>query len=317
MNNIKDYTIVRKDNFHIRRGNMENFQKLDYILDTHMNATEVTRAFGFKSETMISKLRKGKSHISTLYLDGLEKYFNIPSEIFIMTINDTDEIDELIKSYQLKKSKEKGKKEFQQKILKKLEETHLIPKEIFNKDFFNKGELNSFIKKHKEQLLMESTDIVVSAFSNQVFPKNEKLFHKLKGVWYGYVYPSNPASAEHGIWEVKTTIHDNYSVIDYWGNKGYLKIGKNESLIIKESYDYEDLTIIRFSNRQVSSGIFRFVIVSNQNHTLHEMVNFGFFSRQRYDLEEAKEILGSMESKQLKLDINFNERLLQKAIVPQ
>ena len=296
---------------------MENFQKLDYILDTHMNATEVTRAFGFKSETMLSKLRKGTSHISTLYIDGLEKYFNIPSKIFTTKLHTTDEIDEMIKSYQLKQSQEKEKKEFQKKILKKLEEHQLIPKEIFHKKFLNKGELNSFIEEHKEKLLKESTSIETSSYSNQVFPRNEKLFNRLKGVWYGYVYPSNPASAKQGIWEVETTIRDDYSVVDYWGNAGYLKIGKNESLIIKESYDHDDLTIIRFSNRQVPSEIFRFVIVSNQNHTLHEMVNFGFFSRKKYDLDEAKEILGNIENKQLKLDIEFNEKLIQRAIVPQ
>ena len=296
---------------------MENFQKLDYILDTHMNATEVTRAFGFKSETMLSKLRKGSSHISTLYIDGLEKYFNIPSKIFTTKLHTTDEIDEMIKSYQLKQSQEKEKKEFQKKILKKLEEHQLIPKEIFHKKFLNKGELNSFIEKHKEKFLKESTSIETSSYSNQVFPRNEKLFNKLKGIWYGYVYPSNPASAKQGIWEVETTIRDDYSVVDYWGNAGYLKIGKNESLIIKESYDHDDLTVIRFSNRQVPSEIFRFVIVSNQNHTLHEMINFGFFSRKKYEPEEAKEILGKIEGKQLKLDNEFNERVIQRAVVPQ
>jgi hypothetical protein len=47
------------------------------------------------------------------------------------------------------------------------------------------------------------------------------------------------------------------------------------------------------------------------------MVNFGFFSRKQYTPDEAKEILGDMESKQLKLDLEFNERLIERAIVPQ
>ncbi|CAA6798851.1 MAG: Unknown protein [uncultured Sulfurovum sp.] len=256
---------------------MENFKKLNYILNSYMTATEVTHAFGFKSETMISKMRKGENRITQLHIDGLEKYFNIPPELFNITIKNEDEIDLIIKTYQLQKQKD------QKKLLEQTQD------------------LSPYCKIDKN-----------------IFPENPKLFEKIKGTWYGYVYPSNPASSEHGIWEVKTIIGEDYSVIDEpWGNKGYLKLGKNESLIIKESYDHEDLTTIRFSNRQVPSGHFRFVVISNQNHTLNEMVNFGFFSRKRYPLDEAKEILGDRESKQLKLDVEFNERLIQRAIVPQ
>jgi hypothetical protein len=283
-----------------------------------MSATDVTRAFGFKSNTMISNMRKGQTNISSLHIEGLAKHFNIPQDIFSNTISTTTEIDTLIETYRLEKEKKKQDEELQKKILKKLEENGLIPKDIFNKNFQEKGDLASFIKGHKEKLLKNCTPLNTHAFSEQVFPKNEKLFNKLKGTWYGYVYPSNPASAEHGIWEVKTIIGDDYSVIDEpWGNSGYLKLGKNESLIIKESYDHDDLTIIRFSNRQVPSGHFRFVIISNQNHTLNEIINFGFFSRKQYDLDEAKEILGDIETKQLKLDLDFNERLIKRTIVPQ
>ena len=297
------------------RKKMENFKKLDYILDTHMNATDVTQAFGFKSETMLSKLRKGKTNITKLHIDGLEKYFNIPSKIFNTPLNYNYQIDKLITEYQIELYRKKEKKVFQKKILQQLKKYQLIPPQIFTKEFRERGELDSFIREYKKDLLSNSN--IYTKFSTSIFPINNKLFNSLKGVWYGYVYPSNPLSAQHGIWEVETTIFDDYSVVDYWGNAGYLKIGKNESLIIKESYDHEDLTLIRFSNRQVASGIFHFVIVSNQNHTLYEMVNFGFFSRKQYPLDEAKEILGERESKQLKLDLEFNEKLIERAIVPQ
>ena len=202
-----------------------------------------------------------------------------------------------------------------------LEHVCNIPQEVFDKKTeFDTVFIDKIINDYTHQEIMKQnhhSSICENLEKNKIFCKNEKLFENLKGIWYGYVYPSNPTSAEQGIWEVETTIHDDYSVVDYWGNAGYLKIGKNESLIIKESYDHDDLTIIRFSNRQIPSEIFRFVIVSNQNHTLHEMVNFGFFSRKKYDFEEAKEILGNIEGKQLKLDIEFNERLIERAIVPQ
>ena len=147
--------------------------------------------------------------------------------------------------------------------------------------------------------------------------KNQKLFEKLKGIWYAYIYPSNPLSARdtEGIWIIETTINNDYSVVDYWGNKGYLKIGKNQSIILKEPYENNDLTIIRFSNRHVSFENFRFVLISNQNSTINEMVNFGFYSRHKYSPEEAKEILGDMNKVQLKLDLNFEERLRNKGIV--
>ncbi|CAA6803316.1 MAG: Unknown protein [uncultured Sulfurovum sp.] len=298
---------------------MDDATKLNYLLNKHyMSGVEIIHAFGFKTSSMITNMRTGKSNIATVHKEALERHFEIPTIIFDESITTKNEIKKQIESYRKTLKHAKQKKELQEKILQKLEEAELIPKDIFNKNFQKRGALDSYIREHKTMLLKQSDSKEEPKFSNPIFPKNEKLFEKLKGIWYGYVYPSNPASAEHGIWEVKTIIGDDYSVVDQpWGNKGYLKLGKNESLIIKESYDHDDLTTIRFSNRQVPSEHFRFVVISNQNHTLNEMVNFGFFSRKRYPLEEAKEILGDRESKQLKLDIAFNERLTQKAVVPQ
>lgn len=242
---------------------MNKWEKLDYLLSTYMSATNVASAFGFKSDAMLTKMRRGQSNLTTLHIDGLEKYFHIPTKIF------DDEVT-------------------------------------------NEKEINKLIKLHKENQL------IPKSINSKIFPNDEKVFSKLKGIWYAYVYPSNPASSEHGIWEVKTIISDDYSVVDEpWGNAGYVMLGKNESLIIKESYDHDDLTVIRFSNRQVPSGYFRFVIISNQNHTLNEIINFGFFSRTQLSHEEAKEILGEKESKQLRLDLDFNERLIARTIVPE
>ena len=297
---------------------MNNASKLDYLLTNYTSAAKVIDAFGFKTSSMITNMRHGKSNIANVHMEGLEKHFNIPQKVFANEITTTQEIDLLIKNYQEEQKEKQKREKLQTKILKRLEETRLIPKGIFDKTFQEKGELDGFIKKHKEECLQESISLTdVNSFSSQVFPENQKLFNKLKGVWYGYVYPSNPASAEHGIWEVETTIHDDYSVVDYWGNRGYLKLGKNESLIIKESYDNNDLTVIRFSNRQVPSQHFRFVIVSNQNNTENEMVNFGFYSRIKYSAKEAKNILGNITNMQLKLDLNFNNRVNELCIVPR
>jgi len=244
--------------------------KFDYIVNTYIkSATKITQAFGFKTNTMISNLRN-PNHLSTLtklHIDGLEKYFDIPVEIWDSLETDEDKIARQIKNYKEEKS---------------------------------------FKEKHAEKI-------------DTIFQENQKLFKHLAGVWYAYIYPSNPASASKtdGIWIVETTIHDDYSVVDWWGNRGYLKLGKHESLIIKESYDNDDLTVIRFPNRQVRSQHFRFSIVSNQNFTQHEMVNFGFYSRIKYSPDEAKEILGDISKVQMKLDLDFNDRLTKRGIVPQ
>jgi hypothetical protein len=238
---------------------------LDIVIDRYIKvASHITQVFGFKSNTMISNLRNSNhsSTINQLHMDGLEKYFDIPVEIWSDVNISEEALDELITTYREKK---------------------------------NSNEQSS------------------------IFKKNQKLFNKLKGIWYAYIYASNPNSAKDtgGIWIVETTIDDDYSVVDFWGNRGYLKLGKRESLIIKESYDNDDLTIIRFPNRQVPSSHFRFVILSNQNNTEYEMVNFGFYSRIKYSAKEAKEILGDKNNLQLKLDLDFNDRINKRGIVPQ
>jgi hypothetical protein len=290
--------------------------KLNYILEEYMSASDVTRAFGFKSDTMISNMRNGKANMATLHLEGLEKHFNIPREVFNYQVNDSATLDSVIKAYRIRQEAKQNKERIQQIIIEKLELEELIPKGLFNKVFQKEETLLKLIDEHKKSL-NHNTSSSLLKYIEKAFPKNEKLFEKLKGVWYAYLYPSNLSSAEHGIWEVKTTINDDYSVVDYWGNKGYLKLGKQESMIVKHSYDNDDLTIIRFVNRQVPSSHFRFVIISNQNNTFNEMVNFGFFSRKQYSPDEAKEILGDIDTKQLKLDLDFNDRLNERAIVPQ
>ena len=152
---------------------------------------------------------------------------------------------------------------------------------------------------------------------SDVFKKNKKIMENLKGKWYAYLYPSNPNSAvrDDGIWIVETTISEDYRVIDEWKNEGVLQIGENQSLIIKQSYDEHDITVIRFQNRQVGYGLFRFVIVSTQNGTENEMVNFGFYSRRRFTPKYAKKILGDIKKLQLKLDLDFNDRLVKEVTI--
>ena len=105
--------------------------------------------------------------------------------------------------------------------MESMEKHHHIPLSIWKSSFpFNKTKIDQEVAEHKvskraERISFEEED--------SIFTKNQKLFENLKGVWYAYIYPSNPASAEEtdGIWIVETTIHDDYSVVDWWGNAGY------------------------------------------------------------------------------------------------
>ena len=198
-----------------------------------------------------------------------------------------------------------------------LEKYFDIPVAVWDNINASEDEIDEIILNYRKNIKRKRLKQTIE--SDNIFSKNDRLFKKLKGIWYAYIYASNPNSAKEteGIWIVETTINDDYSVVDYWGNRGYLKLGKNESLIIKESYDNNDLTVIRFSNRQVPSQHFRFVIVSNQNNTENEMVNFGFYSRIKYSAKEAKNILGNITNMQLKLDLNFNNRVNELCIVPR
>ncbi len=200
--------------------------------------------------------------------------------------------------------------------MESMEKYHQIPMSIWKNILpFDKEKIDQLIQNYKKSL---NVDALHFEKEDSIFTNNKKLFNNLKGVWYAYIYPSNPESAKEteGIWIVETTIHDDYSVVDYWGNAGYLKLGKNQSLIIKEPYENSDLTVIRFSNRHVSFKHFRFTIISNQNGTIDEMVNFGFYSRKKYSPQEAKDILGDMEKVQLKLDSSFEKRLRERGVVP-
>ena len=176
------------------------------------------------------------------------------------------------------------------------------------------------MNEYSKQKLIENNNkltICQNLEKNKIFFRNEKLFKKLQGIWYAYMYPSNPSSSKEndGIWIVKTAIKNDYTVVDEYNNSGTLQISNNQSLILKKSYEYDDLTVIRFQNREVTYGIFKFIIMSTQNGSEKEMINFGFYSKKKYNPKEAKEILGDIEKAQLKLDLEFNNRILNQIII--
>ncbi len=167
-----------------------------------------------------------------------------------------------------------------------------IPIEIF--------EFNSI--KMKKQI-----DEILENSKNSIFLKDYKLLENLKGNWYLYSYPSNSKFTK--VWETETVIYEDFSVEDMHGNRGKLLIGKNQSIILKESSNSKNITSITFDNSRVAYGKFLFSRVSKSNGINKELFNFGFFSRDRVNLDEATDILGQIDSVQLKIDHSLLERI--------
>lgn len=143
---------------------------------------------------------------------------------------------------------------------------------------------------------------------NSLFENNNlKLMEKLVGKWYLYSYPSKPQGTD--VWATETTIYESYMVEDAHKNEGKLYIGKNQSIILKESNNSQNITSITFDNNRVTYGLFPFSRVSKSNNFNKELFNFGFFSREKLDDEKAKYILGDLNKVQLQMDYGMIERI--------
>ena len=98
-------------------------------------------------------------------------------------------------------------------------------------------------------------------------------------------------------------------------NKGKLLIGKNQSIILKESRNSKNITSITFDNNRVAYGIFPFSRVSKSNSMNKELFNFGIFSREKLELDRAKEILGAVNGVQLQMKQDILERINESILM--
>jgi ABC-type enterochelin transport system ATPase subunit len=67
--------------------------------------------------------------------------------------------------------------------------------------------------------------------------------------------------------------------------------------------------VTAFDNDRVTYGNFPFSRIAKSNSVNREIVSFGFFSRNRLEKSEAKEILGELSLLQLQIDYNFIDRV--------
>jgi len=172
-----------------------------------------------------------------------------------------------------------------------------IPLTIFNN--------RSIDSKEKVKAILEQ-----KVDNKSIFMNNSELLDELVGEWYLYSYPSNQKQAE--VWETKTTVFADGSVVDEHDNKGMLYVGKNQSIILKESACSKNITSITFDNHQVTYKIFPFSRVSKSNGVNKELFNFGVFSKYKIDLDEIKEIMGEKSTVQLKINYDFLERIASR-----
>ena len=170
---------------------------------------------------------------------------------------------------------------------------YTIPMEIFDNELINTPtQINALLDINQEE---------------SVFYKNEKLLEQLLGRWYLYSYPSN--SNHIGVFETEHTIYVDGTVIDEHENKGRIHLGKHQSMIIKESFNSENLTAITFDNNRIPYNYFIFSRTSKSISLNKELFNFGFFSRNKLPENQVKSILGKRGDVQLQINYEMLERL--------
>jgi transcriptional regulator with XRE-family HTH domain len=142
---------------------------------------------------------------------------------------------------------------------------------------------------------------------SSIFYPNNEILDEIVGDWYMYSYPSTLWSAE--VWETKTTVFEDGMVVDQHNNNGKLYIGKNQSIILKESRNSKNITSITFDNNQITYKVFPFSRVSKSNSLNQPLFNFGFFSKEKVLIEDAKGILGDLNEVQLEMNFNLMKRV--------
>ena len=213
-------------------------------------------------------------------------------------INDVIAKFGMSKSY-ISKLQKHNYEEFKDMHKYAFESAYGIPRIIFEDESINSEQKIIEILKTYQNVHMHNFDI----FSDN----NRELLERLVGQWYGYFHHSNAFKPPH---QIKTTIYDDYRVLDANGNSGRLCIGRNnQSMIIKESKNSKNLISMTFDNPRVAYKLFPVSLVSKRNSVNREMLSFGFFSKKELDMDTVQTILGEVKNVQLKMHCDFDERI--------
>ncbi len=189
---------------------------------------------------------------------------------------------------------------------KKLKKFHLhafhsiygIPLEIFEDKIMTEVEVGELLNKNDNSLFNQNIDFLKKLTRNN-------------GIWYFYNYPSN--NNTYKIKRNRIRINSNFTVSN-WGKKAKIYVGKNQTMLIIETTNSNNLVSIIFDNMKIDSKIISFSKVSKVNGSHKDMLSFGFCSQSEFELNKAKEILGEMEKMQLKIDYKFLERIEENIV---
>ena len=167
-----------------------------------------------------------------------------------------------------------------------------------------KKKISDFQKKSKKE----------QEHTGSLFMEDKRLQNNLIGEWNTHLYSSIYKDTGK-IHIFKTYFKENSEVVDYHNNRGKFFIGENQTVVIKKSPNEKNFSIILFPNIDVTYKIVHFSIISIQNGTSDEMLQYGFYSKKEYSLTDVKRILGEIDSVQLRLDMGFAKRVRAEFVV--
>ncbi|MEA2028119.1 MAG: hypothetical protein U9N49_04010 [Campylobacterota bacterium] len=74
-----------------------NSQKFNHIVSNYMDVSipKIKEKFGYKTTSLLQRIRNGKAYLTTVHMLGLEHYFDIPMSIFEKDVP-LEDIDRLI-----------------------------------------------------------------------------------------------------------------------------------------------------------------------------------------------------------------------------
>ena len=189
--------------------------------------------------------------------------------------------------------------------------TYNIPIEIFNKDITSSLQIREILNRttQKQKNLIDKK-----------LPDNINI-KWLIGNWFIYSYIDNinlrskfinNISIEKEISfikEEKITIDSNLKVKIKNNRKAKIEIYSNQSVITFENIYSKDITIYTFDNDRVCYNKFFTSKISKTKHSKQEILNFGFFSREKLQESEVQFILGDFTQVQLKVNCNLLDKI--------
>jgi len=273
--------------------------KFNFFVENYTNSMEeVKQKIGIDSVGTLNSFRssKSKASISKIYMESLEKHYHLPLKFWNKNIPYNEEnLRKIITDYQkdLKKKKEQEKENFE--LLKKLQEEVLILKK-------------------RNQSLEEAQTRTTLNLNGDLFKEDTNLLNNLLGEWHTHLYSSTyERTGKIHIFE--TYFQENNIVFDVYKNSGKFFIGEHQTIVLKKTHNEKNFSLIVFQNNNVTYKVVIFAIVSIQNGTHEEMMQYGFYSKKKYSYEETKKILGEINKLQLKLDLDFARRIRDEFVV--